>query len=299
MPDVAKDAGNALAEGVERAKSAAGTNLYLIAMVVASLIVLVVLYKRGSLSRKALRDSVRDVHQHNAVIWFVCGGLVWVAAIVAAGAAMGISGMQTGVMFDTLKAQVVLVGASYGGGIAVGALLVYLLHTSANESGLHVTFASLFKGLAAMALAWPIVAIVGTLAAWMSTLISGERPSSLAHPTLTKLVENPDDIWAWSLALLAVVGAPIQEEIIYRACIQSGILRLTGNAAVSVIVTSLLFASAHVVGSVAVPWHAAVTLFCLSLMFGYAFERTGKLGVPIAMHIAFNAVNVGIAISMT
>ncbi len=53
-----------------------------------------------------------------------------------------------------------------------------------------------------------------------------------------------------------------------------------------------LFALAH--ASVAAP-HALPTLFVLSLGFGLALERTGKLWVSVLMHAGFNAMNVWMA----
>ncbi len=261
-----------------------------------SLIVIGLLWKRGWFTRQALATSTRDVRAHNSVIWLTCGGLIWMTAIASAGAAMGISGMQTGTWAGSLKAQSILMLASYGGGLCVGVLLLYLLHSSAPAAGLKVTFKSLAQGVGAMMAAWPIVAIFSIAAVYVSSLLMGARPSTLAHPTLQTLVDNPSDVWAWTLAALAIIAAPIQEEIMYRACLQSALLRVTNHAALSVIVTSALFAAAHLVGSVAVPPHAAATLFVLSLTFGYTFERTGKLGIAIGMHVIFNAANVTIAV---
>ena len=42
--------------------------------------------------------------------------------------------------------------------------------------------------------------------------------------------------------------------------------------------------------------HALVTLFALSLCFGVAYERTGRLFTSILMHALFNAANLALAI---
>jgi membrane protease YdiL (CAAX protease family) len=54
-----------------------------------------------------------------------------------------------------------------------------------------------------------------------------------------------------------------------------------------------VFAVAH--RTAGVPWYAIVTLFVLSVCLGAAFERWRSIGVPIAMHMAFNAGNVVLA----
>ena len=41
--------------------------------------------------------------------------------------------------------------------------------------------------------------------------------------------------------------------------------------------------------------HAIVPLLALGLYIGLVYERTGRLGVPIAMHAAFNAGNIAMA----
>jgi membrane protease YdiL (CAAX protease family) len=41
-----------------------------------------------------------------------------------------------------------------------------------------------------------------------------------------------------------------------------------------------------------VPASALPSLFVLGLGLGLAYERTRRLGVPIAMHMLFNAINV-------
>ncbi len=42
--------------------------------------------------------------------------------------------------------------------------------------------------------------------------------------------------------------------------------------------------------------HAVAPLFALSVALGASYERTGRLGVPIVMHGAFNALNLAIAL---
>ena len=54
-----------------------------------------------------------------------------------------------------------------------------------------------------------------------------------------------------------------------------------------------LFAAAH---TGTVPIYGQVALFALSVCIGFAFERTKRLGVAIGMHIAFNALNVALAL---
>ena len=95
-----------------------------------------------------------------------------------------------------------------------------------------------------------------------------------------------------------VIGAPLAEEFIYRGCLQSAIDRtFRGFGLVSgwrpVVITSVFFALAHV--GIAEP-RAWITLMVLSLAFGAAYQRTGRLVTPFLMHALFNAANIAIAL---
>jgi membrane protease YdiL (CAAX protease family) len=64
---------------------------------------------------------------------------------------------------------------------------------------------------------------------------------------------------------------------------------------ISILGTSTLFTLVHRMGQPPVPWHALVPIFVLSVSMGVAYERTKRIGVPIAMHVCFNALNVALA----
>ena len=63
----------------------------------------------------------------------------------------------------------------------------------------------------------------------------------------------------------------------------------------AIIITSAAFSAMHI-GSAAV--YALPGLFVLSLGFGWARERTGRLAAPIVMHAAFNVGNLVLALMM-
>jgi membrane protease YdiL (CAAX protease family) len=58
----------------------------------------------------------------------------------------------------------------------------------------------------------------------------------------------------------------------------------------SIILTSAFFAVVH-------PLWTAPIIFCLSLVIGYVYERWGNLYAPIALHAAFNTLNVAFYVS--
>lgn len=84
----------------------------------------------------------------------------------------------------------------------------------------------------------------------------------------------------WAVPAIAVF-TPIFEEILFRA----GIYRLLKNkmpAVPAAILTGICFAIMHD------SWAGILPLAVLSCVLCYAYERTGKLAVPIIMHGLFN-----------
>lgn len=138
-----------------------------------------------------------------------------------------------------------------------------------------------------------MLALTPMVSQWMT----GERPDNVAHEGLKLMMGPLSDPWRLLLIACAVVGAPIIEEIIYRGFLQSALVRGCDAAGISrwvgVVGASTVFAGVHA-GSV--PPHALVVLLALGVCFGVAFERTGRLGVPIVMHAVFNLANIAIAL---
>jgi hypothetical protein len=90
------------------------------------------------------------------------------------------------------------------------------------------------------------------------------------------------------VAVLAVVTAPLIEEIVYRGIVYSGIEGLMGKAA-GVTAVTVLFALVHVPqywGSVA----AITAIVSLSLVLTLLRAWTGKLLPCVVMHLVYNGV---------
>jgi membrane protease YdiL (CAAX protease family) len=88
----------------------------------------------------------------------------------------------------------------------------------------------------------------------------------------------------WLVVLVAVVavGAPVVEEIIYRGMIQQA-LQSRLDDVLAVVLSALFFALIHL-QPVEIPG-----LFVFGLVAGACFMRTGRLGMSIMVHVAFNA----------
>jgi membrane protease YdiL (CAAX protease family) len=87
--------------------------------------------------------------------------------------------------------------------------------------------------------------------------------------------------------VLAIVMAPITEELVFRA----GFFRYCRTRLprwAALLVPSLLFASLHVNWSTLEGLTSFAPLVVLAIMFSLAYERTGNIGTAIVAHALFN-----------
>lgn len=204
--------------------------------------------------------------------------------------------------------------------------LILLDHAaySGNLTRLGLSLAQVRPGLAGgvmMAVAFvPLVFGGAVVTDWVYRAVHYTHPRE--HELLRVLGES-DETWVRVvLAAGAVVAAPLLEELLFRGHMQTiarrALIRLAGggrsrglpldmaagapvaspsidgapDAAVgpawaiwgAIIFTSALFSAVHE------PW-TWPPIFLLSVCLGWAYERTGNLWVPVAIHAAFNAVS--------
>ena len=147
-------------------------------------------------------------------------------------------------------------------------------------------------GVAALLLFWPVVNCVAIAGGFVVELLTGSAPDPIAHTLLARLVESPVDVWLYLTIVLAVVGAPLYEEVLYRGIIQQALVGAGMRRWPAILTVSAVFASVHIG---AVPFYALPPLFVLSIGFGWVYEKTGRLSASITMHAAFNLVNLLLA----
>lgn len=193
-----------------------------------------------------------------------------------------------------MREQGILALAAYSIGIATCLLLAYLIKPRAPAAGLRLEWKDVLKGLAAFLLALPVLELVSILGVWAHKAITGEAPEVLSHQTLRDIVEQPRSPWVWAIVFGAGVGAPVVEECVFRLFLQSGLARATRSHWSAIIITSAAFALVHRLSDSPVPWHSLPILFFLGLAMGIALERTGRVLVPIVMHMAFNCMSLAI-----
>lgn len=267
-------------------------------LIVGSILVIVLLWGGDAIRPGSLtRSGVRNVKPLPTPVWLMAAFIVLLTPSLTLAP---VSRMEflTGPDPEGLRAIAVGQGVAYLAGVVVALGLAFMAAKAAPQAGCKLDWVDVPVGLGLLLLAAPIVLLSGDLAMLVHQSLTEEAPATaVAHPMLARMVENRGDLWTWVLIAVAVVGAPIVEEVVYRVFVQSAFLRLTGHAWISVILTAAIFGTMHALGpaGTALPWYAAVMVGFLGLCCGGAFERTKRLGVPIAMHAAFNAGNVALA----
>ena len=113
------------------------------------------------------------------------------------------------------------------------------------------------------------------------------------HQQLEMITEYPQLPLRIMIVFVAVVIAPLLEELLFRGFIQTTIrsffnIRNSGWPAIAA--SSVFFAIMH-----EDPGHWPA-LFVLGVCLGYSYEKSGSLFRPIFIHLFFNASSIAAAI---
>lgn len=258
----------------------------------AALVVLIVLgclkfFRAGALSGK------RDASPHSSALWLAAAFVVFAGVYLGASCVGLAPGLWEGKELSTRGRALASVGGAVTG-IGMGVAMIRLLGAGAPNAGLRVRLGDVPRAVGAIVVAAPVLLSASLISVAVAAGISEMEPEAAAHPLLKELRANPESAWVWTMIVSAIVLTPIYEEMIYRAFLQSAFVRASGMPWASVVVNSVLFAAMHAAGGkgAQVDWYALPTLFVLGVAMGSAYEKTGRLGVPILMHAMFNAGNV-------
>lgn len=104
------------------------------------------------------------------------------------------------------------------------------------------------------------------------------------HPTVVALHDSSQSVFVkvafWAGAVLI---APVAEEFFFRGLLQTFLVRVFRSRWAAIVVASILFGSVHYGQPSAIP-----ALTVLGILMGFAYEKTGALAWPVAIHAAFN-----------
>ncbi|MCB9845814.1 MAG: CPBP family intramembrane metalloprotease [Phycisphaeraceae bacterium] len=210
---------------------------------------------------------------------------------------------QIGEAQREMRREAIVKGCGYAACSALGLGLMVMLARGAPDAGLRFGGMDPMLAVGCFILSLPIVQLadIGAQAAYEQ--FADRPPPVVAHDLLRMIVDQRSDPYVWALIGAAVIGAPIVEEITFRVGLQSFFMRTFGGPWPGVFITSVIFTSLHWSALPAEAQHGwgvllLGSLFVFSLCLGVAYERTRRPGVPIVMHMLFNAMNVVIAMSM-
>ena len=162
---------------------------------------------------------------------------------------------------------------------------------SADQLGLRFSVFDIFWGVAAGCIARLVDAVIRL----QLTGTTGLSPQPvLGTPAI--------DGWAVIVGIVApVIVAPLIEEVFFRGLLQRSLAQAFGAAgrlrasAAAILITSVLFALAHVVVGGTLGVDAVATAegtFAFSVIAGVVAAATGRIGGAIIAHVVFNGVAV-------
>lgn len=275
-----------------------------LAMLGVSLVLVIALLFAGGLLRPGgfAKAGLRDVGSLPGVVWIFAIFVVFLAMSSAPQLVGKVNWIQEQ-QYDKTQMLAINTVTAIAFAVIAGIGMLLMLKWSCtdsevkNESGLGLSLLDFPVGLGCFVLAYPFIELMNMLGVWIYTQTQSAEPHGVAHGTLQLLVDEPENMWVWAIVAAAVIGSPVWEELVYRVFLQGAFIKWLKSPWLAIIFSSMIFAGMHRVGGgSAVPWHALLTIFAVGLSCGIAYERTKRVGVPIMMHICFNALNVMLAL---
>jgi len=212
------------------------------------------------------------------------GLVVLMIAFIAAAGGVAAAGMLVGLEETPITiVTVVLLTMTYGAVLCVTWLL-------ARASG--VPFGSAVGvrrvPIATVLLGAVLATVVGRgAAALWGVLITALDIDVAGMDTDPTQLFAPGPLGIAATVLVAVVLAPIAEEVVFRGVLLSALERRWGSTT-AIVASSGVFALMHVTPFAIVP------IFVLALVLGNLFVRTRSLTVCIAAHAVFNGVGLAL-----
>jgi membrane protease YdiL (CAAX protease family) len=150
-----------------------------------------------------------------------------------------------------------------------------------------------FMAIVNLLTAWPLMMAAITMTIFVAELISGREYRMHQHQQLEMITEYPQLPLRIMIVFVAVVIAPLLEEMLFRGFIQTAIrsfFNIRNSAWPAIAASSVFFAIMH-----ENPGHWPA-LFVLGVCLGYSYEKSGSLFRPIFIHLFFNVSSVAIAL---
>jgi membrane protease YdiL (CAAX protease family) len=133
---------------------------------------------------------------------------------------------------------------------------------------------------------WPLLLLMILLTTFFGKLVWGQQYQIQQHKELQEITAHPQLSLRVIIIIVAVVVAPVLEEMIFRGLFQTIIRSFLAKPWFSILISSGIFVTIH---QDIAHWPA---LFVLALCLGYAYEKSGSLFRPIFIHSLFNAITI-------
>jgi membrane protease YdiL (CAAX protease family) len=228
----------------------------------------------------AVRFALARPERFPAAVWSWPEAAFTVSVVMffLIGAAGSIGKPPGQIDLKTIQSSIALYGAVV---LLVTGFLVYRKFNLVAAFGLH--WPGWMGGLLMTAAALGLVLPPIYAAQWLGyTFIS---PETAPQPIVTFLLDHSGWRDRLAVGVIAVVAAPVTEELVFRGCLY-GLVRQIGGRWAAVAVSSLLFALIH--GHVP----SLPGLVILAVGLAWLYEATGSLWAPIALHAGFNALSI-------
>lgn len=158
-----------------------------------------------------------------------------------------------------------------------------LWHQTSTPTWMHIGI-----GVVAWFISYPIVLAFNegvSLALWH--LFHQPFVEQVAVQNVRNVLTTPALFGFTALSIITIV--PLTEEFLFRALLQSWLKEKIGKPFVAIVGSSIVFAVFHYSNSHGMTNIELLTsLFLLSCMLGYLYERQKSLWAPIALHSFFN-----------
>lgn len=246
----------------------------------------------GSFTR---RPGAEAPPAHAGVVLFLLALGCMLASALAGLGAMSAMGSTPGTPLTVREMGILTLAAAPAGVLAT----LVALHVARRLYALprfRLRPTGLGTGLLVAVAVFPITVVVGSVSLWVATKLGSAPDDPIAHGTLDAIIDPGGGFWRWVLVAGAVIATPIYEEILFRGLAQSALVAVLPWRWVGVLTSTGLFTLVHVSGGI--DGHSLPAIATIGLAMGIAYERTGKLAVPIAMHAAFNGANVLLAMAL-
>lgn len=208
------------------------------------------------------------------VLFILAGAFLFSLATSAAGKFLGLRG----------DAATILSGAGAQLGMLAGVTFYWSRAPRSHRPPAPLQRGVVVSGAITFLVSLPLLLVVSK--AWEVFLQACGLP--IDRQDLIGMFANADSGWlVATMILLAVVVAPVTEELVFRA----GLYRFLRGAVprgLALAASALFFASLHVNWSTLQGLSSLAPLALLAVMFSLAYERTGHIGTPIVAHALFN-----------